>query len=103
MRRCSTLFPSEINLGKSGTLGSSIIMGNSRQSLTHSTMKSYRFLLVSDLYQGLGQLPWPTYEIGETDAVTEETPPHFRIAVGGVVRFTKLNVEVGANSPIVSQ
>jgi acetyltransferase-like isoleucine patch superfamily enzyme len=43
---------------------------------------------------------WPTLMLSESQVVTEEWVPHFRIAVGGPARMVKKNTEAETVSDV---
>jgi len=43
---------------------------------------------------------WPYYSVPETEAVTEEVPPHFRFVVGGTFRTQKYDIDVEGQAAV---
>lgn len=54
-----------------------------------------------DAFKHLARWNWPYCKVAEDDAVREDTPGHFRIAIGGKMEAKAIHVEVGARAPIV--
>lgn len=50
--------------------------------------------------QHLSQWNWPTYNVAEQEAVTEENPPHPRFVVGGSFKMEKLSLEAEGSAPV---
>jgi hypothetical protein len=53
------------------------------------------FLIVAD-HEGLVEWNWVEYLLQEATAVTEETPGHFRFAIGGEAYLERQELGVGA-------
>jgi hypothetical protein len=49
--------------------------------------------------KGLTEWGWPVHEANER-TITQETPSHFRVAMGGNIRFEEKKAGVGADVPI---
>jgi hypothetical protein len=45
---------------------------------------------------------WPYYYVAEDDAVREDIPGHFRIAIGGKVEMKSKKAELGGEAPVVA-
>ena len=67
-------------------------------------MKRYPFPLIATVLnctQGLDEWGWPLH-VSEQNAITVETPPHFRIAIGGNVKLVKREAGIVAEAPIIA-